>query len=483
MFTDAIRVLPDPVTTEYFDNLIHPDSEPDYALSLLGLACFKKRVENYRGICGVVLTRPSGMSRQTCADLVSCSPKPDKEQVGFYYYNVDMTSDEFNEESLTNRGFKHKETVERLIGEKFEKTKANVFYNTETNEAFVMVNNSSLGLYHLVLSFLPVYYPNIYTTPITKADPEVAVLSSLSKVTSGAFREQIGIALAEYKDEFYLAQINGLLKRFHQKKVDNAKENAERCQRRMNNALDEYSRMVQEYKHAKIMLEGTLACKDVDEAEKELVEYICSNREIRDVEINGSTINFAVATTLKQFSTDAWDVFVRNGGIFNPPYNYYNHGIRYGCVDLPSAFRDKENRKLFLNAIFSEDAEFEVKIAGNYSLNFDDHRMATHRDYNYRTDSYFEHYLPNPHLLIFECLGGYEGKVVQRLHENDIVTAMELCTYSAGSVDLDETEQTFRPFLGMIMSSEKKILRRKDGVDMTPAEALVWLIDKKENKE
>ena len=94
----------------------------------------------------------------------------------------------------------------------------------------------------------------------------------------------------------------------------------------------------------------------------------------------------------------------------------------------------------------------------------------------------FKSYVPNPHLKIFSCLGGYEYKIADELRNRNYIVAVEMCCASAGSVNVEETEQTFRPFLGWIMSSREKILRRKDGVDMTPEEALIYLIDKEKNK-
>ena len=68
------------------------------------------------------------------------------------------------------------------------------------------------------------------------------------------------------------------------------------------------------------------------------------------------------------------------------------------------------------------------------------------------------------------------------LRDRNYISAIEICIASAGSINLDEVTQTFRPFLGWVLSSTDKIIQTKDGTAMTPEEALVWLIDNKEKE-
>ena len=110
--------------------------------------------------------------------------------------------------------------------------------------------------------------------------------------------------------------------------------------------------------------------------------------------------------------------------------------------------------------------------------------MSADRGYDYLdADPVFRSYIPNPHLKLFGCLGGYEDRVIRALRDRNYIGAIEMCCASAGSVNLEETEQTFRPFLGWLLSSREKVLQRKDGVEMTREEALVYLKDKEKENE
>jgi hypothetical protein len=140
--------------------------------------------------------------------------------------------------------------------------------------------------------------------------------------------------------------------------------------------------------------------------------------------------------------------------------------------------KNRENRKLLLDNIFSDDPKLMIKMCGNYRLSMRDCRVYTSSNYDYeRADPMYKSCIPNPHLKLFDCLGGYKDKVMNAMLHRNYIGAIELCIASAGSVNLDETDQTFRPFLGWVLSSNEKILKTKGGVEMTPEEALVWLHD------
>ena len=475
MFREAIGIV-NPVTGEYLQKYSRLINEPDYSLTMLGLACFKKKVPDYNGIAGLYKTGFTTQSEALNGFHVFYKRKT-PEQIGFYYltYTIVDGLDE-KDEVLVANGFKHKESVEKIIAAKFQGSRTDVLYSTKDNAVVILTNRYGLDLYHLVLSFLPLYYPNIYNKPISKEDPEVEVLSSLSKNSGHTFRLKIAEILSEFKTEFCKAQIAGLLQMEHQRKIEDATREVDRARAAMEDLMTRYVRACESFNEAKVRKEGVLRTEESPEWEEELINYLCSNEKIRNVNVNGSEIYFTVATTLQQFSTDTWDLFSRNGGIYDGKYNgEYATGLT--CSE--GVFADRANRKRLLDAIFSENAQFEVKVAGNYMLNIRNNFFETNSGFNYEeVDPIYTNYLPNPHLKLFACLGQYHGRVVGALERGDMLTAFELCVHSAGSVDLDEVEQTFRPFIGWILKSDRKILRRNDGVDMTPGEALLWLVDK-----
>jgi hypothetical protein len=93
-----------------------------------------------------------------------------------------------------------------------------------------------------------------------------------------------------------------------------------------------------------------------------------------------------------------------------------------------------------------------------------------------------ENYITNPHYKYHGCPGTNRDQIVACLRQGDLVNAVECSIAGVGSVNIAETEYTFRRMVQEIFVSNKKVIHRRDGVDMTPAEALLWLIRKEGDK-
>lgn len=468
MFRENIPYV-DPVTSEYLATMLRPDSEPDAVLSLLGIACFKPRLKDYSGIKGKI------MNCSVSEMLEYVQPHLNDPGVWFCGVSSSGTLSDKDSETLAEYGFYNKETVEQIVRQKCPQIQAvNIWYRKESNMAIVRLYPFNLDVYHFVLSFLPLYYPGIYPKPLSKDDPEVELLSAMSKPTSTLFRKTYPKLVEKYKEEFLHCTLVAMFRNFHLKEMEAAREDRDRRKRDMENIYREYEQAVKNFREAMIRVEGLALVSQNDEKENELVEYLGSNPAIQHIRINDSKISFIVATTLKRFDVDAYQKFSDNESIYDGNY-------KTDLRDTP--FKDKACRKLLLDSIFSEDPIFEVKIVGTYTLDFVNNTMTTRSGYDYAgVDPLYADYVANPHLQIFSCLGQYKGRVQNLLTQGEQMAALEMTIASAESVDLDETEQTFRPFLGWIFTNKNKILR-KDGEDMTPEAALAYLLEQKGKEE
>ena len=84
-------------------------------------------------------------------------------------------------------------------------------------------------------------------------------------------------------------------------------------------------------------------------------------------------------------------------------------------------------------------------------------------------------YISNPHFKIHGCPGRNKEQIIRCLRQADIVSAIECSIAAVASVNIDETEYTFRPFLQEVLTSKNKILENSAGEKMTPEEAVLWL--------
>lgn len=472
MFRDNINKPIDPIPAGYVDSLSCLDNEPDYSLRCLGIAMLKHRIENYSGISGVWHHFDS---ESTCFTDVRMRYDCLNENVPtlcYYSYSYDLMPNDDEKDKFEEMGMKIKDNIGTLISQK-SNIRCTVAYHPEKNFAVVLINTRDIRYYHLLISFLSLMFPNLFKDkPLEEKDYNL--IKSLSKNDKDTFIKRIQECVAPYALEFRRLMLSNLMRTMHEAKIQNAMRDVENQRRTVNDIEQSYSEAIRTLKNLIVVFEGMKATENLDSPEEELIEYLAKNRNIHNLNIMGSKLQFTVATLLNNFNEDAWNTFDRKGYIYDGRYQ----------SNLLDVFNTENNRRTLLNAIFSDKAEFAVKVAGNYTMDLFDCNLRTNSNYDYNNaDPLFKSYLPNPHLAMYACLGGYKERVMKALRDRKYIVAVELCCASAGSVNVEETEQTFRPFLGWIMSSREKILRRKDGVEMTPEEALIYLIDKENANE
>jgi hypothetical protein len=469
MFRERIENPIDPIPKVYADKLKRITNEPDYSLTCLGIAMLKSRIEDYNGITGVYY---NAEDKASCfQDFEARVSAIDTYPLYCYYtYTKGEVDEEYIEEHFKN--FNKKDSIAAFIKEKAE-CDCLVLYHETMNAVGIFINSRDFRLYHLLQSFMSLYYPAIFEDKPMKED-DYNLIKSLSKKEKQPFFDCIRNMVNPYIMEFRRMQLSILMKGIHERKIADALGAVEAQRVSVTELEAELSRRIIQLKEFIVTYEGLKATENYDSAEEELVEYLSKNNAVHNLDIVDQSLYFSVATTLNNYNEEAWRLFSERGHIYDGDYR----------TNLPEIFKIKENRKKLLDNIFSEDPQLIVKIAGNYRIDLNGCRLYTDRHYPYvEKDPIFKSYLPNPHLKLFECLGGYRDRIMPILRNRDYITAIEMCIASAGSVDLDETEQTFRPFLGWILSSTEKILKTKDGTEMTPEEALVWLLDKEKENE
>ena len=462
MFRDIINTPIDPIPMEYTNTLVRLTCEPDYSLTCLGVALLRSRIEDYNGISGCY---SSYTEFKTCVDHFCERFKAIDTYPLFCYYKYE--DGDFDRALADARlsEFKLKENVTAFVKDKMGHD-CHVYYHETKNAVAIFVNTNDFRLYHLLLSFISLYYPSLFKDkPMSKE--EFDIVKSINSRTSEEFFKAIRVVIEPYTAEFRRCKLGGMMKLIHQSKVDGAKQQVEDQKNYVKQAEEAYASAISTLRDYIVRYEGLLVTEDYDNPEDDLVDYLCEMRNIHNIRMEYDSLVFSVSTYLTNFNTDAWDIFSDRGYIYDG---------RYGRAILPEVFQNEANRKLILDNIFSEDAKLLVKMVGNYKLDLRNCRVSTNSQYSYVSDgSFLDSYVPNPHLKLHTCLGGYTPEVMNALKDRNYILAFELCVASVGSVNLDETDLTFRPFIGMILSSNKKILSTKDGLEMTPEEALAWL--------
>lgn len=466
MFREHIEKPIDPIPQVYADKIQRLYNEPDYSLTSIGIALLKSRIENYDGITGVYYSYDNKVN--AFKDFVNRVNSVDTHPLYCYYiYSTDNDVSDIINENLSE--FKERKNISAFIKEKSD-NECTVLYHETKNAVGIFVNSRDFRLYHLLMSFVSLYYPSLFVEK-KMTEEDYTIVKSLSNKEKDKFYTSVQNVLKPFTIEFRRLQLSSLMKDIHDVKINNALNNVNNLRSSANSIEEQLGRVIAQLKDAIVLYEGMKATENYDAPEEELVEYLSNNADIHGLDIRDHRLYFSVTTLLNNFNQQAWDTFSNRGNIYDGEYS----------ANLLDVFKKRENRKIILDAIFSEDPKLFVRMAGNYTINLDQCRVSTSSGYDYENvDPVFKDYMPNPHLKIFECLGGYRDRIMPALRDRNYISAIEICIASAGSINLDEVTQTFRPFLGWILSSTNKIMQTQDGTAMTPEEALVWLIDNKE---
>lgn len=471
MFRELVNCPIDPIPLEYVQSLNRIVDEPDYSLSCLGIAMLKPRIENYKGIDGCYRVYSE---KAACVKDFIDRYRNINECPLFCYYKYSYSEGFDQAEIDTELGeFKEKKSISAFVKEKTG-SDCLVLYHETKNAVAIMVNANDNRLYHLLLSFVSLYFPSLFKdNPLTENDYDL--IKSLSKRDKDDFYACIKRMVEQYTIEFRRIQMCNFMKTMHEKKIRNANRDVSNQRDRVSNYEEQYVEAIRCLHDLIVIYEGLKATENYDKAEEDLVEYLAMNKDIHNLVIRDDAIYFTVTTLLSNYNEQAWSTFHDRGFIYDG---------EYGTRLTSDAFKVRKNREILLNNIFSDSPLLMVKMAGNYKLDLNRYTVSTSSGYDYvEKDPMFKDYIPNPHLALFACLGGYKDKVLNAMMEHNYIAAINLCIASAGSINLDETTQTFRPFLGWLLNSKDKVLVNRDGKEMTPEEALVWLIDNQKVEE
>lgn len=335
------------------------------------------------------------------------------------------------------------------------------FVNPDANAAYILTQGLNMRIYHLLQAFLFRCFPKIFEEkPFT--EDEKAFLKTLTENSSKEYVEKIKELSSQknYRDQIIADQLSGFEKRCRDSFISTAKQKNERALAEMNEAMEHYRRMISRHEETVIRLEGLLALKKKASDDKDLVDYFIAHDMLDLEKVSGRKLCFSVRSFLNYFDVDGFERFSKNGDIYN---DYSTRG---------GAFSKKEDRKLLMDAIFNEDPALRIKMCAYFELDIAGD-VHTVRDHSF--GEAYNDYLVNPHYSRHACLGGNAPAIIEFIKNGNIIGAVEQCIAATQRVNVFETSVTFRPMLNQLFLSEKKIIQRNDGLDMTPKEALAWL--------
>jgi len=468
MFSKVISAPIAPLTFSYLNNFTRPEGELDWTLSSLGFVLFQPRIPDYSGICGNY-TRFIELDAKLIDQIQKTCDRENKSTPSFnYHICLDLTESKLQiiKKAMTTIGLSELEPIERYIAQQLLMKDFAVFIHEESNSAFIFAPSTNIQLYHLCLAFTYTLFPAIFKNkPLS--DDEIQVLKSLSHKTADSFISLMQKMLQPVRSVILRTELASCFRGFRQGKISTAENRVHALRSQIEAVLEDYRRKETELENAIVMLEGLKVISDGDsEEEKEVIEYLSKEPRIQNISYDRGSLIFDVTTLLTNTDVKKYENAEKTQGIYD--------GYRIASTNV---FNNKANRMMLMKALFANpNPDLRVKISGHIVFQPSTNWMDAPRGQNIdMTDPILSNCLINPHYKLHGCPGRNRDQIIQCLQQGDLISAIECSIAATGSVNIGETDITFRPFVQEILTSDKRIIQRSDGTDLTPVEALLWL--------
>lgn len=345
------------------------------------------------------------------------------------------------------------------------------FYTNETDRITVIVVESmTTRKWHYIQSFTPRYFKWYFeNAPLTPE--ETHLLASLTKKSSDDYERIIEVFAGKYDLRSYLIKnvLGDLEMRARRRQLDETNRELDRIRQEIEDLESRYRDWIIRLDDTNIRRAGLIDILNGADGDSELVEYFETNKNLDPIRSEGSEFEFIVKTYM-----DSWDP-----DLFETLSKKAHSSLYEGYTVGRDIFRSVENRKKFINAIFSEDPLIRMKFCGYYRLDIRGHARSC-RGYTYpRT---YNDRLPNPHLQKFACLGTHESIINSCLRKGDVVGAVEQCITSCKSMNLTEP-QTYQWHFEKLFSTDNKVIELPDHTSVSPVEAMNWLLEQEKKEE
>lgn len=347
---------------------------------------------------------------------------------------------------------------------------ARFYIDEEKHKTVVFVENLSIRRWHLLQALIPRYFPWIFQdNPIS--DEERELLSSLTHKYSNDYERIIEIFSS--KVDFRTLSIQKCLGGFERKAnlalAKKCEEEVNQYTEQMHNIIIQYDSYLRSKEELNAKMHGYLALAQAcDAKDSELVDYFKCNKSLMPINTRDTSFSFIVNTYLESYDPEMYETYSEND------LSYLYHGY-----SRPAEFENRDDFKLFLDAIFSEEPTLKIRVCAYFTIKVGG-SVDSYAGYDFPPEC--RDRIPNPHLHYFDCLGNYQRYIRECLLEGNIIGAVEQCVASAKSINITEAI-TVRRFLVDLMMCRNRVIELPDGSLMTAVDALEWLKKNQKNEE
>lgn len=344
-----------------------------------------------------------------------------------------------------------------------EQSAMGFYINEEKRQAIVIADKIDNRIYHYIQSVISRLLPWYFKEhPLDDDERELA--KSLIKKTSTEYERLIEVFADKLKMKEKRTEIllKGFETRAKKERLNAITNEINSILNSIRNNISEYRRLVKLQEDKMLIKDGlTLQIKRGGE-ESEIIDYFTHNKHLHLVNSYSSQLEFIVNCHLDNYDVEMYERISKN----------FDSYIYTGYSVTNAKFLIIKDRKLLLDAIFSDEPLLKIKTCGFYRIDLTGW-VETEDNYDYPKK--YNDMLPNMHLQRHACLGNQRPLIEEAIRAGDIVGAIEQCVCSAKSINVGESA-TF-PYMLEILFSDNvgKVVELPDGSSCTPTEALEWL--------
>lgn len=344
---------------------------------------------------------------------------------------------------------------------------ARCFINEHTRSTVIVVSRPGYRDFHLIQSLIPRYLPWYFNDKPVQ-DDEKDLLRSLTKISSVDYERIIEeyaqkIDFREYKVKKMLV---GFEKGLRQNQMNSIAVEIQSLEDLIDKNAREYTQIINSLNNKRVYEAGIRSLINDANDGSELIEYFMCNRNVTPVAVSGSTISIIVKGFIDSFDPEVYDRISNN-----PKSDIYR-------VISKDVFKTNKDLKLFFDNVMSDNPSLKVKVCAYYKLDMNG-IVTSERMYDYPRDCADR--IPNPHIQHYACIGNHKRYIESALRSGDTVRAIEQCLSSVKSINLTEVH-TFVHFINDISNSNAMVVQLRDGTSLTPAQALEWLKQRKDEE-
>ena len=393
-----------------------------------------------------------------------------KDNKDIYCLQIFAGSEEKTQNEMANLGMEpegeRQTQIEEFMDRKYAAlcTQSKIYVDSEHNNVIVVVNSTEAamiitdfmrGYVHLLLSFLPVLYSNLFAVNKLSQN-EYRFFKSLSETSSFDF-EAAFLSLylnSEIYQNTLRARLHGFEKNILKSKLGAAEVQISNYRNLIRDVLDQYKKYEHDKMNAVYAYEGLKRTVDTCGDSSEFEQYLLSNPNLFEIRMNDNfNLSFTIRTHLDSYDVDGWPLVADN--------------IIRG---IPTS--KKDDLRLVLDHVFSNKPDLKIRMCAAWCIDFDTNCASTRMHYAYEHDGeIYKTYVPNPHMDYFSCLGQNGPDIIACLSTGNMIDAIEYCIAATKAVNIHEAGPTFIPFISNIVSSNKKCFEAKDGTLLTWKEA------------